>query len=51
MDEHSFSGKNNDSTATPLNMVDMLNQMGVSDPRLQIIAELYETLEPSANRE
>lgn len=46
MDEHSLSGTNDASAANSLNIVDMLNQMGVSDPRLQMIAEFMKHQSP-----
>ncbi|MCE7912386.1 MAG: hypothetical protein DYG84_11735 [Candidatus Brocadia sp. AMX3] len=50
MDEHSPSRTNNDSPANSMNIVDMLNQMGISDPRLQMLAEFMKHQNPPQDK-
>jgi hypothetical protein len=46
MDVNSFYDRNTDSSANPMNIIDLMNQMGVSDPRLQMIAEFMKRQNP-----
>ncbi|NUO07654.1 MAG: hypothetical protein HUU08_03085 [Candidatus Brocadia sp.] len=46
MNEHGHSRTNDGSAANAMNVVDMLNQMGISDPRLQMIAEFMKHQNP-----
>ncbi|KKO19565.1 MAG: hypothetical protein BROFUL_01736 [Candidatus Brocadia fulgida] len=50
MNEHSPSRTNNDSPANSMNIVDMLNQMGISDPRLQMLAEFMKHQNPPQDK-